>query len=303
MTHIVYLDQNSISTLCARLVDSPYTHEILLQAISKGKILFPLSFSMLDESIPIIKSSSSAKINACRQIINELFVKEYLINVHNNLLIGDVIAYANNLPLQDRKIKVDSSKLNNLLNPNSENKNEALAIVEEVGALKKRFQDTLRDKWTLFVNEARSNSLHKLDGKFNFDKMWDMYAIQYAHSLAERYGVLEQCKIKGMDGLLGLPSVRVYVGYKLSLEFSSICGRNISKNDSYDHRHAVQATAAHIFVTNDDHMTEILKRIPLLPYDVVNLENFLKWVSNEPSLIGSLVEISSENQNGYAKFC
>ncbi len=88
--------------------------------------------------------------------------------------------------------------------------------------------------------------------------------------LADRAGVGDACRERGLAGLLDLRIVRVAVGAALSLVFSQVCeGFQPERNDGYDQWHAIQAAAADVFFTGDRSLAARVARVPIEGFRVV----------------------------------
>ncbi len=84
-----------------------------------------------------------------------------------------------------------------------------------------------------------------------------------AEDFADRLGLADACRLRGLDGLLRLRTVRLSVGVALSLMFSQVLQRREPhRSDGYDLWHATLASVADVFVTFDERLTGHLVRVP-----------------------------------------
>jgi len=149
-------------------------------------------------------------------------------------------------------------------------------IVQEIRVAKEEFR--------LFLKESKERVL-PLAGKFNgikypFEKYWESNKGWLAERFAEGAGVLDQCRNRGIDGLLDVKAVRLVVGTNLSLIYSHVLeGRGPKSGDSRDMLHALLASSAEIFVTHDREFSRILSRVPINNFQVVDLHSLLTLIN------------------------
>jgi hypothetical protein len=94
-----------------------------------------------------------------------------------------------------------------------------------------------------------------------------------------KFGFLEQCKKKGVAGLLNFRAVRLTVGYDLAYYYAKfICEGKMLTSDSLDQHHAALTSATDIFVTNDERLAKILALIPMEKYTVWSYRQFINWL-------------------------
>lgn len=79
---------------------------------------------------------------------------------------------------------------------------------------------------------------------FTFEIYWTEAAPSWAEGFADRAGMGDACRARGLDGLLDVLPVRLAVGAALSLVFSQVRGElQPDPNDGYDLWHANRAPA------------------------------------------------------------
>jgi len=102
---------------------------------------------------------------------------------------------------------------------------------------------------------------------------------QYWEDAAQRAGVLDECRTRGIESLLEIPSVRMAVGSALSLIFAQAREKSAQaprRQDSRDLQHAVMAASrATVFVTDDGKLLRTIKRVPMTNFEAVRLPEFL----------------------------
>jgi hypothetical protein len=112
---------------------------------------------------------------------------------------------------------------------------------------------------------------------------WEDYWQRLAEGFAEGFVAphnLELCKKKGIKGLLEVSSIRMAVGWAVSVAYAETFEKRTPKSgDSRDMQHAVLASAADIFVTHDAALARMLSRIPQVPVEVVDIHNLLRQIA------------------------
>ena len=130
-------------------------------------------------------------------------------------------------------------------------------------------------KWALAMFEQPPGASEG----WTFEQYWREAAIRAAEDAAQRVGVLDECRARGIEGLLEIPSVRMAVGSALSLIFAQAREKSAQaprRQDSRDLQHAVMAaSSATVFVTDDGKLLRTVKRVPMPRFDVVDLPEFL----------------------------
>lgn len=268
MTKIVYFDRNVFDRIRRQIYVTDADYLTLRNAIQNENIVIPLSFVLLEETLPVLKTTAF-KIQAERQILEGLVYWEMVVNDHVHLLNKDFLAYAQGDPLPSRFITLTLTP-DEFFNPSPQQLLELKAEIEEI---RRQKQDGLAS-----MKEARIRFLERL--KFpstgTFEEYWEAAALPLIEEHAEDLGVLEQCKERGLDGLLELKSVKLYVTWYLSYTFNHfIKGERLLQSDPRDHLHAVSASVADIFVTQDSRFARLLKRVPINEFEIIDLQTLL----------------------------
>lgn len=150
---------------------------------------------------------------------------------------------------------------------------DILQIIEQTRAAKQEFKSKFEQGKAKLVSLAR-----ELGGKgYPFAKYFENNTVWLAESLADRAGVLADCRAKGMAGLMEEKVVRMAVGANLSLIYShDFEGRTPKNGDSRDVLHAVLASTSEVFVTHDSELTRVLQRVPLADFQITNIHALLE---------------------------
>jgi hypothetical protein len=122
-----------------------------------------------------------------------------------------------------------------------------------------------------------SSSAETVPADILFDDYFKLTAPRIAAAFAQRAGVLEDCRDRGIDGLLEIRSVRSAIGIALSYTYGqSFESSTPALGDSIDYFHAPAAAAtAEVFVSNDSHLRDALASIGLDNFRIMNLTKFL----------------------------
>ena len=114
------------------------------------------------------------------------------------------------------------------------------------------------------------------------------YRPAISDGLIERFakdaGLYKRCKRGGLQGITGLPNIVMYGEANASLVYSyTFEGRKPDIGDSRDMLHAVSATEADVFVTDDRKLRAVLGRVSLVKPEVLSLPEFIAKYVRIPS--------------------
>lgn len=276
MTKTAYFDMNVFDHIHKRIGVTESDLTRLRSLIRAGKLSVLLSILNLEETVPLLNSSPELAIAELKLILC-LTDWQKLLKPPNLLLSDDIKSYARGeVPCQpfieDSVIQLN---LRAFLNPSQQGITELLEVVKVTQKQKEDFKARM--------TEAREGVLFQAkklkDLRTNFDNYWARLSDSFAEGLAEHEGVLDECKKRGILGLLEIKSVRLWAGASLSLTYGQTFeGRTPKIGDSRDIMHVILASAADIFVTHDEDFAKVLVRIPIKGFDVVNLRGLLEPV-------------------------
>jgi predicted nucleic acid-binding protein len=272
---IVYFDTNVFAHIEQRKDVSEWDVYVLQRAVKDGKIAIVLSYVNIEETLFIVKSQperAKAEVYLMLDLADfRLFIKS------QEIVIGDDIrSYALGTPSVSPFCGLDphtEMAIRNAVNPSDSTSNEVEKIVEEVRLDKLKFKAFLEDgKQNLLPYTQQIGA----DG-YPFARYWEHNSGSWAESLAERIGVLDDCRKHGIEGLLKIKSVRLTVGANLSLIYSQHFENVKPKpGDSRDILHAVLASSAEVFVTHDDDFAKALRRVQVEGFRVTDLRSLVK---------------------------
>ena len=279
---IAYFDTNVFDHLERR--SNGVTEEDLVRlgrAVKHECLRVVLSFLTIEETLFIVKSQPK-RADARVKLILELGDKHLFALGQELIMNRDIRAYAHGTPsVTPFTVFEPYVELNirNLAKPTGSDIADLDALVEEVRRDKMAFQ-TFLDEGKAKVKPVADTIGAK---RYPFGHYWVNNSGWLAKSLADRAGVLLEVNRRGVDGLLKVKSVALAVGANLSLLYSHhFDNRAPDSGDSRDILHAIVASMADVFVTNDEDLEEVLARIPVDDFKVMSLRAFMeslpRWI-------------------------
>ena len=258
-----YFDTNVYGCVRAEAV------EALRAALAGREIVTRLSPTDIDELLGDWETNRSAAVGRL-QVARDLVGFGDMLKQPRDLL-GDAIgAYAAGKPPPSPTLPQDQQEviadcLHRVVRGDTSVDQVVRQIVEGVRALKDEFcRDMVgasaraRAEWELIDADRRRT--------VTFEAYWAAGAAQWAEDFADHVGLAAACRERGLDGLLDVRTVRFCVGAVMSWIFSVVVRdqpRRPQRQDGYDLWHALQASAADVFVTRDERLAGLLGRVPL----------------------------------------
>jgi hypothetical protein len=123
--------------------------------------------------------------------------------------------------------------------------------------------------------------LQSADWRATFEWFYDQKAVPFLEWFADRVGLLDACRTRGMQGLFKIRAMKMAVGASLSFVYAAgFEGRREERGDSRDVLHATLAAAIDaVFVTHDTPLREcLLARVPLKGFRILTLPQLLEEV-------------------------
>lgn len=279
---IVYFDTNVFDHLEQR--SNGVTEEDFFRlgrAVKLNYIRVVISFLAIEETLLFIPRDPRRVESRVKLMLalgdNRLFSLGQEVIANN-----DIRTYAHGTPASSPFISMEpwiEFNIRNFAKPVGDYWAELQDLVEEVRRDKKAFQE--------FLDEGKAKVKPLADAigaaRYRFEQYWINNSGWLAEGLADRAGVLSEVKQRGVDGLLKVKSIAVAVGANLSLMYSHhLEGRAPKPGDSRDILHAIVASTADVFITNDGPLQTILSRVPADDFKVMSLRVFLdslpKWI-------------------------
>lgn len=273
----VYCDTNVFDHIHKRLGVMDSDLRTLKSAIQRGDVSILLSVLNVEESLAAIKRDPTLAIRELWLIL-ELADWNRILKSPGILVTDDIIAYAQDAASPQPFLDSDHpicAGLQTLRNPTQRDIDELLPLLDESKTQREDFRNGMRAARDQVLPYAK-----KLGGwQPPFDDYWAKLAPKFAEAFAERAGVVEDCIVRGIAGLLDVRSVRMAVGAGLSLAYAETFEHRTPKmGDSRDQQHAVLASAADVFVTKDRQFTSLLARIPIDRLQILDLNGFLETI-------------------------
>lgn len=270
-----YFDTNVFDHLHKGIGAIPADAVLLTERVCEGRLSILLSVMNLEEVLSAVPLDPALALAELRLIAN-LVDLTHIIKPPHLLLSDDIAAYAQGTTPPPPLIEVSltiRTNLDRMIDPTSGDMAELIAVAAEVREQIAEFRSGMRQS----ISEVRSVAKHipKKD-RPTFDEYWEALSSSFAEGWAERAGQLRPCRERGIDGLLQLRSVRLSISASLSLTYAhTFEAREPQQGDSRDLQHAVTASAARVFVTDDPKFARLLKRVPVENFTVLTLPEFL----------------------------
>lgn len=249
----------------------------LRQAVELAKINIFLGVHDLEEVLPRRRSSaadSTAKIS----YILDLTDKEKMIKPPEELVPDEIRSYAFQRPIPSSYIQIHeriAAQFQALRKPDEAKFSEISLIVEETQDQIEEFRTGMKIGKGEVLRVAKGLIAKNLPFNMYFDKL----APGVAEALAERAGVLEECKKNGIKDMLGLKAVGMAVGINLSYTYAlTFEGRTPKSGDSRDILHSITATAADIFVSHDKGLRTLIDRIPSVTFKTLDFHGLINTI-------------------------
>lgn len=279
MAITAYFDTNVFNHIHKGYDVTAQDMETLSSAVKAGKVSIVLSIHVLEELLSTLQSLPDLA-KALVQLFLDLADWDRVAKPAHLLLSDDISRHAsgevlNNPFVEDGALGIIQGNLRALLNPGPQGISELLADASEAQNQKIEFMVRMEK-----AKEKILPHVEQLQGwRPSFDDYCESLSEKFAEGLAERQGTLDACRKKGIKNMLDIRSVRMCVGTHLSYAYAQTFEGRIPKvGDSRDIQHAVVATAADVFVTQDSKLEKLLDRVPLGEFKVSSLQGFLKLV-------------------------
>lgn len=246
----------------------------LRNVIQDGRLRVFTSYAVIEET-NTGRIANLDDVNGCLETIRTIAVLDPIIKHHPDLLEDDIVAYANNEPLPS-KFQRPLPGLRDIFWDHTA-KNYA-ALDKAAAETKKMIADFSQEMNNTF-NKIRpqAHNIKRAGKQQPFEDYWNEMAPPWAEQVADRLGVLDQLKARGVNGLLDIHSFRLLTTAQLSLSYANTYERTaFSKGNSRDMHHVACASAVPIFVTHDAQLTKILARMPTNGLEVLELQSLLQ---------------------------
>ena len=233
-------------------------------------------------SFPVIEETNAARLtnlvetNGRFELIRTLtVVKDQIIKRQPEIIDGDMRAYIADQPAPS-KFQAPYPGLKDVFwDHTAKHYNEldsyARDTLEEVTAFAKDLDDSFNKLVRPLAQDAKKNKKQQ-----PFDEYWNEMSDPWVEQLATKYQLLDECKQKGLKGLLEIHSIKITTVAQVSLTYANTYERGkFDRGNSRDMHHVACASAVPIFVTHDRPLTRVLTRMPCDGLEVLNLPTLL----------------------------
>ncbi len=258
MGNIVYFDTNVFNYLIEEGLFSDDEKKILQISVKNGKISIPLSIINLEEVFLTLESHPN-KADKLFHILSEITDCRKMVKPPEILLAEDIKSYIKNRAPSNPFFSDSTLKINHKQLKNPKRRMEFNEVINKIKAEKINFKLENIAARKMVLSEAER--LHPVP---TFGEFCELHRHLFSRDLIEKVGLLEESKYLNIINLLGIRSVRLFVGWCVSYIYGQLFEkRKPDRGDSRDMKHAVLASVADIFVTYDRNLAELMKRIPI----------------------------------------
>ncbi len=245
----------------------------LLALIRADKIRILTSVTVLEETVGAIPTDPKEAVGRLK-LIRKLAKRKRIIQ-ENTGFKDDILCYARGEKTHKPFISPPPEMKEVLTTPGHFDLDK---IAKETKVEIAAFHSKMSDAYKTHI-EPLAAPIRKQKLQPSFNDYWKIMRIAYAEELAKQAGVLEQCKERGVEGLLDVRSIHIAAFANTSLVYANTYeGRTQKKGDSRDMRHAILSSATDAFISNDNNLRRILTRMPIQGYEVMNFKELLTRV-------------------------
>jgi hypothetical protein len=273
---IAYLDTNLFDHLYKKIGCTAADIADLRKAVYGRDLSIPLGIHVLEELLLNQRASPQELVARVKLTLSIASIRR-MVKPCDQLIADDIRSYAAageaDRPLVNVQIQnAITQGIAELIESDGEEFSEEIAdALQETRRRKERFVNGMN----ITLQELASLTA-PAPANVGFAEYFDRSASAAAELLADRVGVLDACRDRGIAGLLEIRSVRALVGSALSFVYGQALADAPASADPIDFVHLPSAAAtAELFVTNDNRLREVLARIPFDNLRPMNLAEFL----------------------------
>jgi len=279
---IVYLDRNVFDHICTLNCGVTKADVGKIQgAIDTGAITIPASYIVIEETVPIIRLSEEIYEQHIQSVLN-LIDKDRIIKPHTQLIKEDCESYAFRKPQTPRMTRTPDN-FRDVLDL-SINRGDLNSLMEEIHD----FYSGLASKHQAFFDDVIDEMTQRgIRGFKSFQDAWDALSPIIVENVVNRLPRIPKrlCRKRGLKGMLNIKSIRIgticfgWFLYSHSLKTDG-SPKKVEPSEAADFFHAVCASAANIFVTQEKKdkygkLPFILSQVPVSGFTVMSLKEFL----------------------------
>jgi len=250
----------------------------LRKAIYGRDLSITLGIHVLEEML-LNRRASPQELVARIKLTLSLASIRRLVKPCDQLLADDIRSYAANgapaRPFVDVQIQNTITQgIGELIESDGEEFSEEIAeALADTTRRKERFVQGINATLTEILSSIETANVP-------FNDYFKLTAPRIAAAFAQRASVLGDCRDRGIEGLLAIPSVRSAIGTALSYSYDqSFESRTPELGDPIDYLQAPAAAAtAEVFVSDDSRLRDALARVGMDNFHIMNLTEFLAAV-------------------------
>jgi len=271
----VYFDTNIYSHIFTRHRVSDADVRKLERSIDAGKVQIFTSFPVIEET-NAARLSALDEANGRLELIRTLAVQDKIIKHHSELIGGDIRAYANG-ESPPSKFRAPYPGLRDVFwDHTAKNYKELDDFARETINQVTGFADDLDHSFKTLIKPLVQEERDKRVEQQSFSAYWKKMSKPWVRAVADKYGWLQECRARGINGLLKVHSLRISTIAQVSLTYAYTYERTeFDRGNSRDMHHVGCASAVPTFVTHDKPLTKLLNRMPPPNLEVITLETML----------------------------
>jgi len=284
MSLLVYLDTNVFDNLVKKTGGVTEGDELRLRAaVLSQRLTLVASHVNIIETLAAMRSRPEI-VGPQLNLIASLADWDRFVRFHSAILEDDIVHFAYNgeranTAFESNQIAVNIRRTVRRVIDNRMDPKELEAIMQEDSEQKKAFLSSVKKSRSEIAVELEE--LRKRGDVPTFEEWFEDSAQDYLRAFVESFSVADECKRRGLGNLFRIRSVRAFIGSSMSFFYRTAAeGKAPKSSSSRDLQHAVcaAAAAADVFVTHDEELASLLRRVPIKDFRVTTLDELLKDV-------------------------
>ncbi len=231
------------------------------------------STQVIEETISAILSSPNEAIGRLR-LIHKLAKRKRMIKPHTDF-VQAVHAYAAGEEVTSPFISPPLVVKKVLTTPDLEELRDiAIETNAQIQTGHDKLSETYRDKLLPHAKAAKEEGLVP-----TFEEFWEEMSLSFVEEWSRQAGVLDQCREKGLLGLLEIRPIQIGTLCPISdLYAISYEGRVPKRGDSRDMQHVLLSSATDALVTNDRNLRRLMNRRRIDGYECISFRELLEEI-------------------------
>jgi hypothetical protein len=283
----VYFDTNIVRDLAERrIADATQKLAFLKEKACHNRLTICPSIDVFSELAFVLVNDQPQKFGKLVKSYRSLVNWDYMLKPHNEMLNDDIVSFANQGKRANPFMRSDNKcywfveKMKAGDTVFSESRLRELAQ-EEMDRRPRFLQRVLAPHQKTRLDEIRARIRNtKADEEKEWEGLWkpNSAAEIIISAFAERHqGILEKCQERGLQLLLSIPTIRLFIGYILhNWHRQVVTESNPREGDVGDFSHAICAGAVGQIVTSDKRLRQAIKHIPNHSIRACTLDELIK---------------------------